>query len=209
MNNLKVTLYASSESLSEVKIYKGKTSKKNNPAIDILRKIWANRRDNGIKKFDQYAYRRYEKLEFDLNTIDSALIESRIFNGMEFIFKDLDTNRITGKTYLPIFLNESVSRVYGDNTTGQELTELKGNKNSGFSDNQVLISTVRDIYDEIDVYDNYLRFFDKNFVSPLSKTGINVYNYVLADTAYVDGKYCYNIFYYPRRENELQLKPCK
>ena len=203
VNNLKVTLYASSESLSEVKIYKGKTSKKNNPAIDILRKIWANRRDNGVKKFDQYTYRRYEKLEFDLNTIDSALIESRIFNGMEFIFEDLDTNRITGKTYLPIFLNESVSRVYGDNTTGQELTELKGNKNSGFSDNQVLISTVRDIYDEIDVYDNYLRFFDKNFVSPLSKTGINVYNYVLADTAYVDGKYCYNIFYYPRRENEL------
>ena len=87
VNNLKVTLYASSESLSEVKIYKGKTSKKNNPAIDILRKIWANRRDNGVKKFDQYAYRRYEKLEFDLNTIDSALIKSRIFNGMEFIFK--------------------------------------------------------------------------------------------------------------------------
>lgn len=203
LTNMKVRLEPASESLSEVKIYKGKTSKKNNPAIDILRKIWANKRDNGVNKFKQYAYRKYEKLEFDLNKIDSALIESPIFNGMEFIFEDLDTNRVTGKTYLPIFLNESVTKVYGDNTSGDKLTELVGNKNSGFSNNQILISTVRDVYDEIDIYDNYLKFFDKNFVSPLSKTGINVYNYVLADTAYRDDKYCYKIVYYPRRENEL------
>ncbi|WP_417885886.1 DUF5686 family protein [Zunongwangia sp.] len=203
LKNIKVRLEPSSESLSEVKIYKGKTPKKNNPAIDILRKIWKNKRDNGVKKFDQYAYRKYEKLEFDLNKIDSALIKSPIFNGMEFIFEDLDTNRVTGKTYLPIFLNESVTKVYGDNKSGDKLTELVGNKNSGFSDNQILISTVRDVYDEIDIYDNYLKFFDKNFVSPLSKTGINVYNYVLADTAYRDDKYCYKIVYYPRRDNEL------
>jgi hypothetical protein len=37
--------------------------------------------------------------------------------------------------------------------------------------------------------------FDKDFVSPLSRTGINVYNYVLADTAVVDNKYCYNIVF--------------
>jgi len=29
---------------------------------------------------------------------------------MEFIFDDLDTNGVTGKTYLPIFLNEAASK---------------------------------------------------------------------------------------------------
>jgi len=201
--NMKIVLKEASESLAEVIVYQGKTSKKNNPAIDILRKIWENRRKNGVKEFDQYQYRRYEKLEFDLNTIDSALIESPIFNGMEFIFEDLDTNAFTGKTYLPIFLNEAVTKVYGDNTNGQSREELLGNKNSGFSENQTLISDLKDIYDEVDIYDNYLQFFDKSFVSPLSTTGINNYNYVLRDSSFIGDKWCYNIVYYPRRKNEL------
>ena len=70
---LVVALEEEASSLDEVVIYSGKQSKKNNPAIDILRKIWENRRENGVKKFKQYTYDKYEKLEFDINTIDSAL----------------------------------------------------------------------------------------------------------------------------------------
>ncbi|WP_405208210.1 DUF5686 family protein [Aquimarina sp. LLG6339-5] len=204
--NMEVILEEEAASLDEVVIYKGKTSKKNNPAIDILRKIWDNRRENGVKKFKQYNYDKYEKLEFDLNTIDSALVNSRIFNGMEFIFEDIDTSRITGKTYLPIFLNEAISKVYGDNELNELKEVLKGNKNAGFSDNQTLIAFVKDLYSDYDIYDNYLKFFDKSFTSPLSRTGINVYNYVLSDSAYIGNKWCYNIIYYPRRKNELTFK---
>ena len=203
---MQIKLDEEAASLDEVVIYKGKTSKKNNPAIDILRKIWEHRRENGVKKFKQYNYDKYEKLEFDLNTIDSSLINSRIFNGMEFIFEDIDTSRITGKTYLPIFLNEAISKVYGDNEINEFKEVLKGNKNAGFSDNQTLIAFVKDLYSDYNIYDNYLKFFDKSFTSPLSRTGINVYNYVLTDSAYVDNKWCYNIIYYPRRKNELTFK---
>ncbi|WP_311196077.1 DUF5686 family protein [Antarcticibacterium sp. 1MA-6-2] len=196
--NLKVVLKEDQESLQEVYIMQGKTSKKNNPAIDILRKIWENRRQNGVNKFDQYEYRKYEKLEFDVNTIDSSFINNKIFNGLEFIFEDLDTNAITGKTYLPIFLNESVLQVYGDNKLGKKREDLIGNKNSGFNNNQILIESIKDLYFEIDVYENYLRIFDKNFISPLSTTGIDNYNYVLADSSMIDNKWLYNIVYYPR-----------
>ncbi|HLT49096.1 MAG TPA: DUF5686 family protein [Aequorivita sp.] len=204
--NMEVLLEESADALDEVVVYSGKTSKKNNPAIDILRKIWENRRENGVKKFKQYQYDKYEKLEFDLNTIDSSLIKSRIFKGMEFVFDQTDTSSVTGNTYLPIFINEAASKVYGDNLLGQEKEMLLGNKNSGFENNQTLIAFVKDLYSEYDVYDNYLKFFDKAFTSPLSKTGIDVYNYVLRDSAYRDNKWCYNIVYYPRRKNELTFK---
>jgi len=193
-------------SLNEVVIYSGKQSKKNNPAIDILRKIWENRRENGVKKFKQYAYDKYEKLEFDLNTIDSSLIKNKIFKGMEFIFDQTDTSNITGNTYLPIFINEASSKVYGDNLLNEEKEILEGNKNSGFENNNTLIAVLKDLYSEYDVYDNYLKFFDKAFTSPLSRTGIGVYNYVLLDSAFRDNKWCYNIVYYPRRKNELTFK---
>jgi hypothetical protein len=204
--NMAITLKESSEQLNEVVLIAGKQSKKNNPAVEILKKIWAKKRDNGIRKYKQYAYNKYEKIEFDLNTIDSVLMKKKIFKGLEFVFKDLDTSRITGKTYLPIFLNETFSEVYGDNLIKEEKEKILGNKNSGFDNNQAIIAFVADLYQDYDIYNNYLKFFDKSFTSPLSRTGVDTYNYALRDSAYIDNKWCYNIVYYPRRKNELTFK---
>ncbi len=203
--DMKVVL-PNGEELSEVKVFSGKVSKKNNPAIDILRKIWARKRKNGLRMFNQYQMDKYEKVEFDMNTIDSAFMKNRIFKGMEFIFNSVDTSKITGKTYLPIFINEALSNVYGDNIKGKVKEILKANKNSGFNTNQQIIAFIKDLYAEYDIYENYLKFFDKAFTSPLSRTGIDVYNYVLSDSAFIDNKWCYNIVYYPRRKNELTFK---
>lgn len=204
--DLKLILTEEASQLDQVFIVTGKQSKKNNPAIDILRKIWEHKRKNGLKKFNQYEYSKYEKVEFDINTIDSSLMKSKLFKGMEFVFDQVDTSSVTGKTYLPIFINEAVSQVYGDNILKKKKEVLKGNKNSGFSDNQTIIDFVDELYPDFDIYNNYLQFFDKGFVSPLSTTGINTYNYVLADSSFIDNKWCYNIIYYPRRKNELTFK---
>lgn len=196
----------SGQKLNEVVVYSGKTSKKNNPALDILRKIWARKRKNGLYMFDQYQMDKYEKVEFDMNSIDSAFMKQKIFKGMEFIFDQVDTSAVTGKTYLPIFINEALSNVYGDNKLKKVKEILKANKNSGFSQNQQIIAFIKDLYTDYDIYANYLTFFDKGFTSPLSRTGIDVYNYVLADSAYIGKKWCYNIVFYPRRKNELTFK---
>jgi hypothetical protein len=196
----------SEEMLDEVKIFVGKTSKKNNPAIDILRKIWERKRKNGLKMFNQYEYEKYEKVEFDLNTIDSAFMKKKIFKGMEFVFDKVDTSKITGKTYLPMFINEAISDVYGDNKNGKIKEVLKANKNSGLTNGDGVNTFIKDLYNDYDVYNNYLNFFDKSFTSPLSRTGIDVYNYVLADSSFIDNKWCYNIVFYPRRKNELTFK---
>lgn len=203
--NFKIQL-SEAESLSEVVVFAGKTSKKNNPALDILRKIWERKRKNGLYQFDQYQMEKYEKIEFDMNSIDSAFMKNKLFKGMEFIFNQMDTSRVTGKTYLPIFINESLNDVYGDNKLKKVKEKIKANKTSGFNGNQQILSFVKDLYSDYNIYNNYLTFFDKSFTSPLSKTGIDVYNYVLKDSAYIDNKWCYNIVFYPRRKNELTFK---
>jgi Family of unknown function (DUF5686)/CarboxypepD_reg-like domain len=199
-------VFGGSNLLDEVKVYGGKTSKKNNPALDILRKIWEKKRSNGLYMFNQYALKKYEKVEFDMNSIDSAFMKNRVFKGLEFIFKQVDTSKITGKTYLPIFINESLYDVYGDNIKGKKKEVLNANKNSGLGEGAGVETFIKDLYSDYDIYNNYLNFFDKNFVSPLSKTGVNTYNYVLADSTFIDKKWCYNIVYYPRRKNELTFK---
>ena len=192
--------------LNEVVVYRGKTSKKNNPALDILKKMWERRRKNGLHLFAQYQMEKYEKVEFDLNTIDTAYMKKKLFKGMEFIFDHVDTSKVTGKTYLPIFINEALSDVYGDNKLKKIKEKVKANKTSGFNGNQQILSFVNDLYSEFDIYDNHITFFDKSFTSPLSTTGVDVYNYILRDSSYIDNKKCYNIVFYPRRKNELTFK---
>jgi hypothetical protein len=174
--------------------------------LDILRKIWERKRKNGLYQFDQYQMEKYEKVEFDMNTIDSAFMKNKVFKGMEFVFKHVDTSKVTGKTYLPIFINESLSDVYGDNRQKKVKEKLKANKTSGFEGNQQILSFLKDLYSDYSIYNNHLTFFDKSFTSPLSRTGVDVYNYVLRDSAYIDNKKCYNILFYPRRKNELTFK---
>lgn len=205
--DLKIVLENSNE-IAEVKVYGGKTSKKNNPAIDILRKIWERKKKNGLRQFEHYQYDKYEKIEFDINSIDSTFMKSKIFKNVEFIFKHVDTSAITGKNFLPIFINETRSKVYGDNTKNRTKDVLQANKYSGFgnANNDGVNAFLKDLYADYDIYNNYLKFFDKDFISPLSRTGIQVYNYVLSDSTFIDNKWCYNIVYYPRRKNELTFK---
>lgn len=204
--DLELVLKQDNASLDEIVIVSGKQSKKNNPAIDILRKIWENKRENGVRMFQQYEYDKYEKLEFDLNSIDSAMRNNRLFKDMEFVFEMVDTSSVTGNSYLPIFINESYAKVYGDNQYNLEKEELEANKASGFENNQSLIAFVKDLYAEYNIYDNYIKLFEKSFTSPLSRTGIHVYNYALVDSAYRNNKWAYNIIYYPRRSNELTFR---
>lgn len=203
--NLKVFL-SEPQSLSEVVIFTGKTSKKDNPALDILRKIWAHKKQNGLYLFNQYQIEKYEKVEFDMNTIDSAFMKNKLFKGMEFIFNHVDTSSVTGKTYLPVFINESLYDVYGDNTIKKRKENLKASKTSGFEGNQQILAFIKDLYADYNIYDNHLKFFDKSFTSPLSTTGIDVYNYILRDSTFIGDKWCYNIVFYPRRKNELTFK---
>lgn len=205
LSPLKIVLKAENE-LKEIVIYSGKTSKKDNPALDILRKIWKHRRKNGLHKFDQYAYKKYEKIQFDFHSIDSAFIKKPLFRNMEFVFNYVDTSKITGKTFLPIFINEQASKVYGDNLKKLSTEQLLGNKSSGFENDEAFTEFVKNLYVDYDVYDNYINLFNKDFTSPLSRTGIDVYNYVLHDTLMENGRKTFHIIYYPRRKAGLTFK---
>lgn len=204
--DMKIVLEERSDELDEVVIYTGKIKNKGNPAVAILKKIWERKRQNGTHLFDQYQYEKYEKLEFDMNNIDSVMMKRKIFKGMEFIFESIDTSNVTGKSYLPIFINEAIYNTFGNNKTKKKREDLIANKNSGFESNQHVISFIKDLYLEYNIYDNYIKIFDKSFVSPISKGGLLTYNYALSDSAYIDNKWCYNIVYYPRRKNELTFK---
>ncbi len=197
------------ESIGEVAItgkrikYK---SKRENPAYRILKNVWKRRKLNGLKMRKDYEYEKYEKIEFDINNIDSQFMKSKLFKNFEFVFDKIDTSRITGGAYLPVFLNESISKVYGMNDPEKMREDLIANKASGFENKYALIGTVKTLYTDFDVYDNQIVLFNKPFASPLATNGFSFYEYQLVDSAFIDGRKTYRIKYFPKNETDLTFK---
>ena len=209
-NNLQIKLSSEKESaIAEVVIQNTKPkykNKKENPAYAIMQEVWKRKRNNGLEKFDSYSYKEYEKIQFDANNIDSAFMNRKVFNKLDFIFDYADSTA-NGTMALPVFLNESVYENYGINKPSKKTKKLLiAQKTSGFQDNQVVAITAKNLYREINIYDNTLNYFDIGFQSPVSTDGFSTYDYQLSDTISVSGNRAYRIRYEPRRKDVLAFQ---
>lgn len=191
------TLMPSNIDLPEVVIVAGE-----NPAEILLRKIIANKETNRAKEFDAYQYEAYNKIEIDANNISEDFKERRIMKPFKFIFDHVDTSTINGKTYLPIFLSESLSDFYFRKDPHAEKEVIKAAKVSGI-ENESVLQFLGSMFQQYDIYDNYISLFQKNFVSPIANFGLNTYKYYLVDSAYQENKWCYQVMFKPRRKQEL------
>ena len=173
-----------------------------NPAEVLLKKIIENKSNNNPDHFDAYQYEAYNKIELDANNITEKFKNRNIYKHFNFIFDNVDTSTINGKTYLPIFLSESLSDVYGRKDPRGFIEKIKATKISGIN-NQSAMQLLGDEFLGTDIYDNYIQIFQLNFVSPIANGALPFYRYYLVDSAFFDDKWCYKVMYKPRHKQTL------
>jgi hypothetical protein len=183
--------------LQEVVILPGE-----NPAEVLLRKVIENKENNNKKEFDAYEYEKYAKIQFDANNIRDRLKDRRFMKHFQFVFDYTDTSTVNGKVYLPLLINETVSRSYYRNNPSGNIEKILASNTSGF-ENESITQFMSDLYQDVDVYSNYILLFEKNFVSPIANFGLGFYKYYLIDSAFMDNKWCYHLMFKPRRKQEL------
>lgn len=190
-----IRMHAATEQLADVVVtYKG------NPAFPILRRLVANKPVNNREKLEAYQYEAYNKVEFDLNNITEEFEKKKIFKDFAFIFDHVDTSG--GKPFLPIFMTETMSDVYYRQKPKTRRELIHGTKVSGL-ENPSISQFMGDMYQNVNIYDNFLVIFGKNFVSPIADGGRAYYNYYLLDSNWVGNNWCYHISFSPKRVQEL------
>ena len=210
--NLAVKLHPEKvEQISEVVITgvtkKKYKNKKENPAYAIMQEVWKRRKTNGLANYNDYQFKEYEKIEIGLNNIDSAFMKKKIFSNLEFIFDYADSANFDKKLALPVFFNETIYKTYGKNhPEKKENRIIVANKFSGFNDNELIASTAKNQFKEVNIYDNTLNFFNIGFPSPAGTDGFNTYEYELTDSVSVDGIEAFVIKYFPRNKEILAFQ---
>lgn len=182
-------------------------NKKENPAYAIMQEVWKRRKTNGLARYSDYQFQEYEKIEIALNNIDSAFMKKKIFNNLEFIFDYADSANYDKKLSLPVFFNETMYKTYGRNAPEKKENRIiVANRFSGFNDNELVASTAKNQFKEVNIYDNTLNFFNIGFPAPAGTDGFNTYEYELTDSLSVDGTDVFVIKYFPKNKELLAFQ---
>lgn len=173
-----------------------------NPAHRILRRIIANKDKNNSEKLEAYEYEVYNKVEFDLNNISEDYKNKKLLKPFSFVFDNIDSSNTKEKPYLPVFMTESLSDFYYRKNPKTRNEVIKASKVAGI-ENTSVSQFMGDMYQKVNIYDNSILVFGKNFTSPISDNGLFFYKYYLIDSVIIDGYRCYQIQFKPKYKQEL------
>ena len=198
-------------SLGEVliKSKKKRYRNKNNPAVELIKKVIANKDKNRKEQLSFYEYDKYEKVEFDLNNITEKFRNKKAFKKFQFIFNYVDTSEINGKPYLPVFLKETLSKMYYRKSPKAEKEYVTGTNMIGFHDyidNEGVSYIIDYMYQDINIYENNITILTNEFTSPLSTISPLIYKFRIIDTLDVNGHDCINLAFQPRNKLDFAFK---
>ena len=114
LKHLIVKLKPDSKNLDEVvvKAKKSKYSRKDNPAVELMRRVIAAKQQTKLENKDFFQYRNYEKMTISLNEISQEQLTTGAYAKKEWLKNQLEINPVTGKAVLPVITNEKVFHRY-------------------------------------------------------------------------------------------------
>ena len=206
---LNITLKEDSNELEEVVIVskpKKRLKKKENPAYRILKEIWKRKQKKGTDLVDYYQYQKRTTTEIGLNNLDSTFLK-KIFKKQYIEIKNSVKYDSDGTNYyIPIYLQEQVKNIFGDNKNNKVRENIEAEKSDGLGADGFVFNRIATTFQNVDIFQNNINLLDRNFVSPISTDGFATYDYLIYDSIVKNDKKLYNIYFFPIRNNDLAFQ---
>ena len=171
-----------------------------NRGLLLWRRIVKNKPLNDRSRFSSFSYELYNKLEIDLNRVNREKMEKGIIppKPFKFILDNIDTSS-EENPILPLYLTETISNYYFQSDPRKTREVIKANKTIGVK-NESFSKLLGGMYQNFNVYQNFIPVFDLSFVSPLSDNGDSYYNYKVPDTQFIGGKRYFHLLFTPKNK---------
>ncbi|MDO4929953.1 MAG: DUF5686 family protein [Bacteroidales bacterium] len=185
-----------------------KYSRKNNPAVELMKKVIAAKKKSDLKAHDYYSIDKYTKLTFAFNEVTDRIFEEGQFKKMPFLKDHVETCNETGKLILPISVDETVTREIYRKATSTEKSIILGQRTNGLNDlfntGDILTTVLKDCFTDVDIYNDEVRLLQYPFVSPIStSSAISFYRFFIEDTLMVDNDKCIRVDFTPNNAQDF------
>lgn len=201
--NVEILLQPTSFDIQEivVKPKKEKYTKKDNPAVELIKKVIAHKEDNRIESKSSYRTEKYEKLTLSLDNFNPNLDKNKFMKKFKFIKNYLDTSEFSGKPILTISVRETLSDIYYRKDPHALKVFTKAKRLQGVDesmDEGGITTNLEEIFQSINIFDNNINLLLNRFVSPLSSTlATSYYKYYIMDTVMVENDKCIDLAFVP------------
>lgn len=202
-----VALEEDFRSLEEVVVRgKGRYRNRDNPAVELIRNVIAHKGVNRLARFDFVSFDAYEKTMMAVSNVPKFVANNALTRGYRFAFENVDTTLVPGRSLLPIYLEENLSkqyrRVYPKATKTVITAHKKTELDARYVNNQNIQTYFNFIYADIDLYENNLLILNKPFLSPTADAAPLFYKFFITDTiSTAEGQFV-ELTFVPRNETD-------
>ncbi len=209
---MRITLKPDTKRLKEVTVRgkKGKYSRKNNPAVELMKRVIAAKKRNDLENHDYYRYDKYQKLTLAVNDITPAEVEKEKGKNRQWLFYQIEFCPYNNKLILPLSVDETVTQHIYRKDPKKEKTIVLGQRATGVNDliqtGEMLNTVLKDVFTDVDLYDDQIRLLQYPFTSPIGKDAIAFYRFYIVDTVYVDRDECYHLEFTPNNQQDFGFR---
>jgi len=191
-----------------VTVHKEKYSRKNNPAVELMKKVIAAKKHNDLKQHPYYSIDKYSRITFAFNEVSDKTFEDGKLKTLSFMKDHIETCVETGKLILPISVDETVSQLIFRKEPRSEKTIVKGKRSTGmnnlFYTGEILTKVIQDCFTDVDIYEDDVRLLQYPFTSPIStRSAIGFYRYFLGDTIEVNNTRAVRVDFTPNNAQDF------
>ena len=182
-------------------------SRKNNPAVELMRRVIAAKKRTRLENHDFYQYHKYQKLTLGMNDLTPKDLSGKLFQKRKWLLDQVELCPQNGKLILPLNVTETVTRkIYRKNPSTHRdiiMGENSTGINNFFETGDLLGSSLKDAFTDVDIYDNEIRLLRHPFTSPISNNAISFYRYYIEDTLMVGRDSCFYLRFMPNNPQDF------
>ena len=209
---MRITLKPDTRRLKGVTVNarRGKYSRKSNPAVELMKRVIAAKKRTDLNNHDYYQYNKYQKLTLAINDISPEEIEHEKEKNRQWLLNQIELCSYNNKLILPLSVDETVTQNLYRKDPKKERTVILGQNATGVNDliqtGDILNTVVKDVFTDVDLYDDQIRLLQYPFTSPIGKDAVAFYRFYIVDTVTVDRDECYHLEFTPNNQQDFGFR---
>ena len=213
-DHLVIKMKTDTKQLQEVVVNakRNKYSRKNNPAVELMKRVVAAKKKTDLDNNDFYEFYKYQKITLAKNNITpEEIAEQKAKGGKDWYTDQVEFCPMNGKLICPLQVSETVSRKVYRKTPHAEKTTILGQSNKGLGNlietaGNILDATLKDVFTDVDIYDDQVRLLQYPFTSPIGKDAVAFYRFYIVDTCYVGRDQCIELSFVPNNQQDFGFR---
>ena len=193
-----------------VRSKRSRYSRKNNPAVELMKTVIAAKKKTDLDNRDYYRFRKYQKITFAANDVEPADLQRGILGKIPGLYGQVELCPYNNKLILPVTVNETVTRKIYRRRPKAEREIVEGERSAGieqfFQSGDILTSALKDFFTDVNIYDDQIRLLQHPFTSPIGKDAIRFYRFYIQDTLSVAGDSCIHLHFLPNNQQDFGFR---